>query len=226
MKNFRDLSYLGLKEGMLLRSDALGDLTKEDIDILKEHNLKTIIDIRGLGEQKKNPDIEIEDVNHLSMPLSMSREPGLVVINGLQLPDMLDCYKQLVEKDRRETYSKIFDLLLGNNNAILFHCSEGKDRTGVLMAVILSALGIDKELIYKDYLLTNESPLSYKEYAKTLPPEVCETFTKHFSANKEYLDAAFNEINNLYGSIDNFFKECCSLDENKLNLLKDKYLCR
>ena len=50
MRNLRDLSYVGLKPNMLIRSDALGELTKEDIALLRKHNIKTIIDIRGLNE--------------------------------------------------------------------------------------------------------------------------------------------------------------------------------
>ena len=94
----------------------------------------------------------------------------------------------------------------------------------MVTAVILTALGIDKEIIYQDYLLTNEKPLYYKKMALEMDPESREIFLEYFQAKKEYLDAAFDEINKIYGSFDNFLLETCLIDNNKLAILKDKYL--
>jgi len=106
----------------------------------------------------------------------------------------------------------------------LFHCSAGKDRTGVLTAVILKLLGIDQETIYQDYLLTNQNPLYYKKLALKMPPDIREVFLDFFQAKKEYLDSTFEEIEKIYGSFDAFLYECCGLNEEKINLLRDKYL--
>lgn len=224
MRNLRDLSYVGLKPNMLIRSDALGELSNEDIALLKKHNIKTIIDIRGLNEIESKPDQIVDGINYLHIPLTMSKEPKTKEIKGMQFLDMIDAYTQLVDIERKESYQKIFEVLLDNKDGILYHCSEGKDRTGTLTAVILLALGIDKEIIYKDYLETNNSPLSYKEFAKTLPEDIRELFIKEFGANKEYLDVIFNEIDKIYGSFDKFLLEVCNIDSNKRQLLKEKYL--
>ena len=224
MKNLRDLSYVGLKPNMLIRSDALGELSNEDIALLRKHNVKTIIDIRGLNEIESKPDQIVDGINYLYIPLTMTKEPKTKDIKGMQFLDMIDAYTQLVDIERKESYQKIFEVLLNNNEGILYHCSEGKDRTGTLTAIILLALGIDKEIIYQDYLETNNSPLSYKEFAKTLPEDVRELFIKEFSANKEYLDVIFNEIDKIYGNSDNFLLEVCNIDNNKRQLLKEKYL--
>ena len=209
---------------MLMRSDALGELSKEDLLLLKEHNVKTVIDIRGLNEVEAKPDQEVDGITNLSIPLSMTRPPKPKIIGEMEFLDMLDAYGQLVEIERKQSYQKIFELLLNGDGGILYHCSEGKDRTGTLTAVILTTLGIDKDIIYQDYLETNKSSLSYREFAKTLPERIRDIFIKEFSANKEYLDEVFNKIDELYGSFDNFLLEMCNIDDKKRQLLKEKYL--
>ena len=227
MRNFRDLSYLGLKEGMICRSDVLYNLSKKDKDFLKkEHNIKIVIDLRRKRERKRLKDSFIFGVKHYNLQLAKDGEIIMKEHMGMTLPDMAPFYKEIVGKEKKKTWTKIFKLLLKNNNkGILYHCSSGKDRTGILTAVILYALGYDKETIYKDYLLTNESPLYYKEHVpEALTEEQKKTWLDYFEARKEYLDISFDEIDKEFGSLDNFLKENCSLDEEKIKFLKQKYL--
>ena len=227
MRNFRDLSYLGLKEGMICRSDVLYQLSKEDKKFLKkEHNIRIVIDLRRKRERKRLKDSFIFGVRHYNLQLAKDGEIIMKEHMGMTLPDMTPFYKEIVGKEKKKTWTKIFKLLLKKNNkGILYHCSSGKDRTGILTAVILYALGFDKETIYKDYLLTNESPLYYKEHVPdTLNKEQKKSWLEYFEARKEYLDISFNEIDREFGSLDNFLLENCSLDEEKINRLKQKYL--
>ena len=229
MKNFREIRYQNMKPGLLFRSDVLYHLNPKEKALLRDNNIKVIIDLRGPDEVEHLKDTNIKAINFINLPLLPEKkedEPSpIVTIKHMTLPDMAFAYRQLVLKDRKDSWSKIFNVLLENNDgAILFHCSAGKDRTGVVTAVILTALGINKDIIYKDYLLTNEKPLYYKKMALEMDPESREIFLDYFQAKKEYLDAAFDEINKQYGSFNNFLAECCSLDEYKLDSLKDKYL--
>ena len=227
MRNFRDLSYLGLKEGMICRSDVLYQLSKEDKKFLKkEHNIRITIDLRRKEERHRLKDSFIFGTRHYALPLAADGEIKMVEHLGMTLPDMFSFYKEIVGKEKKPTWTKIFKLLLKNNNkGILYHCSSGKDRTGVLSAVILYVLGFDKETIYEDYLLTNESPLYYKEHVpETLTDEQKKAFLEYFEARREYLDTSFNEIDRVYGSMDNFLRETCALDEDKINKLRRKYL--
>ena len=227
MRNFRDLSYLGLKEGMICRSDVLYQLSKEEKKFLKkEHNIRITIDLRRKEERHRLKDSFIFGTRHYALPLAADGEIKMVELLGMNLPDMTSFYKEIVGREKKATWTKIFKLLLKNNKkGILYHCSSGKDRTGVLTAVILYALGFDKETIYNDYLLTNKSPLYYKEHVpETLNEEQRKAFLAYFEARREYLDISFEEINKVFGSIDNFLVENCSLNEEKIQKLKDKYL--
>lgn len=229
MKNFREIAFLNMKPGLLFRSDVLFHLNPKEKAILRDNNVKVVVDLRGKDEVEHLSDTNIKAINFINIPMLPEHkedEPSpIVTIKHMTLPDMAFAYRQLVWRDRSVAWSKIFDLLINNQSGgILFHCSAGKDRTGVVTAVILTALGIDKETIYNDYLLTNERPLYYKKMALEMDPESREIFLDYFQAKKEYLDASFDEINKIYGNFDNFLLECCLLDKNKLNILKDKYL--
>ena len=236
MRNFRELSYSNIKKGLLFRSEQLFNLPIEDQKLLKDtYKIKTVVDLRTIEECQMEKDIEIPGIKNINISVLGSskkddadkKETKVVVINGITLPDITDYYRQIVSKDNKESWIKIFNLLLDSDGGVLFHCSAGKDRTGVVIALILTMLGIDKETIYNDYLLTNVDPIiptPYLKFVETLDRETGEKFLDHFSAKKEYLDAAFDEINIEYGSIDNFFLEGCNLNELKMSLLKQKYL--
>ena len=232
MRNFRDLAYLGLKEGMLLRSGSLHRVYQRDIDMLEnEHNLKVVVDLRSTAECIKRKDRVLKGVRQLHIPLipetnGLAEQDPIINVGGLDLPDLKNCYRLLVVPNRKEAWTQIFALLLENNNdGILFHCSAGKDRTGLVIAVILTALGYDKKTIYDDYLLTNQSNLYHRKIARKIPDKKQrEIFKVYFEAHKEYLDASFEEIDKQYGSMNGFLKECCSLDETKIAFLKKKYL--
>ena len=214
---------------MLFRSDVLFHLNPKEKAILRDNNVKVVVDLRGKDEIEHLKDTNIKAINFINIPLLPEKkedEPSpIVTIKHMTLPDMSYAYRQLVMRDRKKAWTETFNLLLENNRgAILFHCSAGKDRTGVVTAVVLRALGIDKDIIYKDYLLTNEKPLYYKKMALEMDPESREIFLDYFQAKKEYLDAAFDQIDKEYGSFNNFLLECCSINKNKLSILKDKYL--
>lgn len=223
MRNFRDLSYLGLKEGMLLRSDVLYKLTRAEKRLLKkEHNLKAVVDLRRPKESKRLRDSWMFGVKRINLPLIEGKRSFKV--GDLELGDMPLYYRDMVIPSKKELWIKIFDTLLTNNKATLFHCSAGKDRTGVTIAIILYALGFDKKTIYQDYLLTNENPLFYKTIGEKMEEPNKTLFLENYKAREEYLDATFDEISKQYGTVDAFLKDMCNLDEGKIRLLREKFL--
>ena len=231
MKNFREICYENMKPGLLFRSDLLYNLNPKEKALLRDNNVKVVIDLRNADEVENLKDTNIKTIKFINNPILPESKEGegsplkTVTVKHMTLPDMDNAYRELVKRDRKAAWSNIFNILLNNNEGgILFHCSAGKDRTGVVTAVILTALGIDKEIIYQDYLLTNGKPLYYKKMALQMDPESREIFLDYFQAKKEYLDASFDEINKIYGSFDKFLLECCLIDNSKLVILKDKYL--
>ena len=232
MRNFREVSYNIIKNKLIYRSAALSSLTDEEKGFLvKECNIKTIIDLRSFEEHENEKDVEIEGIKNISIPLlsDEDKENKPVEVAGMTLPDMVDIYAKLVDLNKRGAWSKIFETLLNSEDGILFHCASGKDRTGVVIAIILKALGASDDIIYKEYLLTNEQlPVegSFRDFVMSLPEEQRKAFLDHFSAKKEYLDAVFNNLEEIYGSINIFLKAACSLNEEQIQQFKDKYMER
>ena len=211
MKNFREIAYKNMNKGMLFRSDLLFHFNPKEKGLLKQNNVKVVIDLRNKEELEQLPDTNIKAITFINNPLLSDtnavnqQPPKTVTIKSLTLPDMPAAYREIVMSNKKQAWTNIFNILLENKEGgILFHCSAGKDRTGIVTAVILSALGIDKETIYQDYLLTNEKPLYYKKLALQMDPESREIFLDYFQAKVEYLDAAFDQINQEYGSVKEF----------------------
>ncbi len=221
MKNFREVNYANIKDRLLFRSEALNSLSIEEQELLINSGVTTIVDLRGVDERAAREDTIIKGIKNVSIPLSVIDDARQITYRGLQLPDLKECYQQLVSLNLKEAWSNIFETLL-NDDGVLFHCSQGKDRTGVVIAVILNALGIDKEIIFKDYLLTNERPVFFGN--QDLPKEVQEILADYFSAKKEYLQSAFDYIKEQYGRIEEFLKKCCSLDNQKIAAFRNKFL--
>tara|TARA_A100001388_G_C28608186_1_gene421511 strand:- start:280 stop:765 length:486 start_codon:yes stop_codon:yes gene_type:complete len=135
--------------------------------------------------------------------------------------------------DHMDVYSKFLDLLLNTSGGFLFHCSAGKDRTGIGGALILYALGVEKKVILEDYLLSNKSiellartrtRLQENEIGKNLPAETLESIVRIFSGVEPiYLNNAFKEIEKVYGNLDNYMSEL-GFGESKIAMLREKLL--
>ena len=227
MNNFRDFGYKNIKKGMLFRGSELSEISEEDKNLLFIRNdIKVVIDLRSTQEVEDKKDITFPGVKIFNIPLLTIEEMSDTVQD--QFPNVLSCYKNAVSKGKKNVWSTIFKVLLENENgAVMFHCTQGKDRTGIVVAIVLYALGIDKDTIYQDYLLTNKyvsMPDEYRSYLEMMPSETAKLFKGLFFVDKDFLKESFLEIDRQYGSIDKFFKECCSLDKNDLLLLKSKYL--
>lgn len=238
--NIRDICYGNIKEKCLIRSSALTDLTEDDIRILtKTYHLKTIIDLRT-PEERTVPDTEMEGVKYIPISLLEAATQGITHEMTLEekmafykenLPDLADLYKVMVYPNTKPQWQQIFEIFLNQEDgAVLWHCAEGKDRCGLVSVMIEYALGVDWNTIVKDYLMTNDTAegrarMMYElvlDYEGDL--EKAERTYAEYIAKEEYLNGAVDYINETYGSIDNFLKEVCGVDEEKREVLKKKYL--
>jgi protein-tyrosine phosphatase len=123
----------------------------------------------------------------------------------------------------------MFDQLLSleSDKALMFHCTAGKDRTGVGAALILYALDVNEETIMSDYELTNE-------FRKALNEQTVKMMTTQglpegsarsmMAANPEYLKSAFASIASKFGSVDKFLENEIGLTQDKKEELKRKFL--
>jgi len=164
--NLRTISYPPfLKPNLIFRSGALGYLTASSLLELKtEYDIRIIYDLRSANERAKSPSPEIEGVETIWIPADAG-ELGKEVFRDVRPGDFvgdggregyLKMYGNILET-HTEVFRAVF-LVLRNggleDGGVLFHCTAGKDRTGVLSALIISLIGVPKEIIAEDYAMT------------------------------------------------------------------------
>ena len=244
-----------VKWGQIFRADALNKLTDKDITLLEAMKLKTIVDFRSPKEIVDNEDKAIKDTVYFNLNPKAevaqlaSASPAndkqkidklLSIANSDQgeryfldhIDDMAKQMRKLVSDPVAiSQYQKLMELLLADDGApLVYHCRGGKDRTGVATMFILLALGVSKDQIYSDYILTN----TYKEVRNEMRMDEYRNLTDNQNildylrnlllAKEEYLDAAFDEMIKVSGSSDNYLRQVLMIDDDKLTTLRNRYL--
>ncbi len=173
--NFRDLGgYPGLdgrltRWGRLFRSDALHELTAADVARLRELGLRTVIDLRTereLARSGRGP-LEPEDVafHHLAVVKEGVRIDGTtdgaadgeaVAAPAPAGDDLAERYLWYLDVGGDAIARALTLFGAGERYPLVFHCAAGKDRTGVLAALVLELLGVDRDAIVTDYVITGE----------------------------------------------------------------------
>lgn len=156
---------------------------------------------------------------------------NLVLSMGDVREGMESVYTNLVTSEHSlEYFRQFFDILLADGEgAVLWHCTSGKDRTGVASALVLSALGVDRQTIVEDFMLTNEylaekidrAVVSAKE--ETSDVDILEGVRILNGVDRSYIEATFEAIEQ-YGPLDSFLEEQLGLTEEKVQALRDKFL--
>ncbi len=166
-----------IKSGLLLRTAALANATSQDITRLQDvYHLAVVVDLRMTLEVQSAPDPVIPNATYLHLKIIDENVYQKAIDDaqkhGLDLSNKLDLLKAAIKsgilndqmyvnflsgKQGKDSYSVMFRELLAlpEGRALLFHCTQGKDRTGCAAMLILSALGVDENTIMDDFMLTN-----------------------------------------------------------------------
>lgn len=251
--NTRDLGGLKttdgrvISRGRLLRSGALGQLTEQDIAMLQSIPLRTVVDFRSEREISEKPDISIPGAQQIHCPIlpqltGVTRELGddgipayfrMALQIGMEANTwMAGLYLPLVESEYSQThYRNFFGILLDHTEgALLYHCTIGKDRVGVGTMLLLSALGVDRDSIMEDYLLTTpyteENRRAVCREAKAYIDDPAAQFALEAfeSARESYLNAAFQSIDRNYGSVDAYLSDVLGIKSKEREILRSLYL--
>ena len=228
-----------IKPQRLLRGAQLGHLTTADIQKLtKEEHLDQIVDFRTESEVAQLPDPEIKEVSYLHDPImkdtgqSTSMQDFMANLSQLENPEsyLIQANQQFVtDPFARKGYRQFFDTLLANETgATLWHCTASKDRAGFGTALVLSALGVPKETVVKDYLLSND--FREEENQKTLAQmkgadeKAREAMRALLEVRPSYIEAAFEQMEQDYGSVEGYLTKGLGLSQQDLQQLKKLYL--
>jgi len=163
--NFRDLGGLPTHDGgttragVMFRSDALHHLVPGDVELLVELGMRTVIDLRSAVELERTGrgPLEDTDMQWLHAPLSHGdAAAGRVLPPALAEGDLGRHYVDSLA-ERTETLAEVIEHLASPENLpAVFHCTAGKDRTGMVAALVLSLVGVPDDVIVHDYTLTDD----------------------------------------------------------------------
>ncbi|MCK0470232.1 tyrosine-protein phosphatase [Halalkalibacter sp. APA_J-10(15)] len=244
--NFRDLGGYEttdgrkVKWGKVFRSGNLSMLDEQDMRQVQQLGVTAICDLRAEDELERFPTPLMEFIQSYHVPVipnngdeEYRQALDLTEEFVARLSKPGDVLTQLNEKMTVYTtaYRKVFDVLLEEEGAVLFHCMAGKDRTGVMAALILSVLNVPRDIIVEDYLYTNRSSDRLKkslashdhEHIKVLDAKVVEAMLE---ARMEYIEAFFTKIDRDYGNVYNYMAKAIGLSEAEIQLLHEKLLER
>lgn len=228
--NFRDLGGIMTTEGRyvkwgkLFRSDDLSQLSDKDLNYLTGISLISIVDFRTESEKKSADDRKPSSVKEMyaySITAgNLSNIEELFQMTEAEATQfMIDMNQELVSDPAAiKQFKEMFALLQNEEHVpLVFHCSAGKDRTGMAATLILYALGVDEETIRAEYLLSNQY-LSDK-YA----PLIAEHSNAEpvFVVKEEYLQAGIDLIKEQHSSVEEFLTDSLNVNIPKF---RDIYL--
>jgi protein-tyrosine phosphatase len=166
--NVRDLGGLPTgdgrvtKHGVFLRGDTLCDLTDDGRRSLLEDGVRTIVDLRSADEieREPNPFATIDGVRYEHRPLN---DPGVTSRISV-IEDSTERYRVMLDANGQRI-AAIMDIIATSPRAVLFHCFAGRDRTGIIAAILLRLAGVPDDLIVQDYAVSDERLVTrYEEW--------------------------------------------------------------
>ncbi|WP_376740456.1 tyrosine-protein phosphatase [Listeria booriae] len=225
--NFRDLGgYVNtagktVKWGKLYRSSLLTNITEKDKDTLEKLGVSWICDLRSTSEIAAKPTPALAHIKNRHIPIGTAKNES-TESQKIDIPDDHRVYEPLMGESYRvfvqskDGFREIFnDIIEKEEVPFLFHCTAGKDRTGVLGALLLKLLDVPENTILADYELTNQ-------YADNILGEMqglvnafsnsekkidLENFRPMAEARPAYLEIAFDEMQKEYGSVDAYLEK-------------------
>jgi protein-tyrosine phosphatase len=238
--NFRDLGGYRtadgrtVKWGLLYRSGEMHDLTRADYAYLQKLGIRTVCDFRDTRERATEP--TLWPAGHSPKVLS---DDYALDMSSLRLPGdpagwthdqvvtaMTATYPKLLDQFRGQ-YRRMFAELLAGDVPLAFHCTAGKDRTGVAAALLLTALGVPRATIIDDYLLSNQHmapmPAHPTGFWAKLSPEAARTFA---GVDRRYIDAVFAVTDRHPGGTMGYLKDELGLGAPEIARLRALYLTK
>lgn len=235
-----------IKDNLLLRTAKISELSKEDSTLLcDKYRVQCIYDFRGKEESLSALDVIPGKARYLSLALSFTGEESgtdTQFENEEQMIGMLLQYADhpsvqamctsmydviFFEESSQEVYRRFFADLLTvepEDGAVLWHCTQGKDRAGSASAMLLAALGADRELIMADFILSKDyyDPIAVK--IKTETESQKKVINTLISANPVVFEATLDKVDGKYGSLRNYLTECIGVTPEMMDVLRNRFL--
>ena len=235
--NFRDLGGyetedgMKIKRGLIYRSDNLSHLSEGDLKKINQIGIKTVCDFRSEIELDEFPSLfsekTIPALKHIPIKTLGTKDLRELStrddVTGEVMAQEMQHHYVLYVHQHKNKYRDFINLIAFGEIPLVFHCFAGKDRTGFGALLYLGLLGVKKEIIIEDYLLTNKffkGPIVNEDWRDTSS----EKLKPLFEARVDYINAAFSEIFLLHNSIEDFVIKELEINSKTLDLLKKRIL--
>ncbi|MEY3362647.1 MAG: hypothetical protein RLZZ538_190 [Actinomycetota bacterium] len=218
--NFRDLGGYPTADGRhtrwrtLFRADGLYRLTPEDARIVTNLGVRTVVDLRTSNEVSERGTFPVKDhaVAYHHLPIIDA------TWGETQTPEFDDAvdflvwaYREMLEEAAPRFADAINLLSQQSVLPAVFHCAAGKDRTGILAALVLGVLGVNEAIIAADYGLTQAATKRLRAWARQHQPELANLYDKmpprFTAADPRAMAVILNDIVGRHGSILNYVRE-------------------
>ncbi|WP_373300149.1 tyrosine-protein phosphatase, partial [Lentilactobacillus fungorum] len=234
--NVRDLGGYQTQSGKLvkphrlLRSARLNHLTDHDVKVLiARYHVGIDFDLRRPEEISEMPDRSLPNVTYINDPVDTDRSFHYPI----SIKNNRKHYRTYISNPQaRKAYHHLLMTLLTlpTDQAILWHCASGKDRTGLGAALILYVLGVDGHTILKDYVASNEFLRSHNQKRIEALRQAGASIEEIHQAkidggvDRSYLESAFDEINKEFGSLAAFITHGLRITVDQQAQLRNMYL--
>ena len=211
--NFRDLGGYPNRRGQtvrwrrLFRSDALQDIPPDAAPFVTgELAVKLVVDLRNTDEAQRDGRGPLPDMGAQYRHFPLLEERGFPPFTGGDVVERLSTtYQWLVHNSGPRVAAAVNAIAAADGRPAVFHCSAGKDRTGLLAALILEVLGVDPETIKSDYLLTNQAVDGILRRIKAMQPKASPT-TQSLAAQPIAFQRFHDTLHHEYGSAESYLQ--------------------
>lgn len=237
-----------IKHGKLIRSGKLYKLPQKTVDALKDYGVCTVIDLRIFTEKEEAPDTLWEGVDYRHLPVLCTATPGItreksmrrtMALESKRIKKefgsadnyMTEMYRSILQNEEpQQQLKETLRLIIENEGCILWHCSGGKDRAGVVAMLVESLLGVSEEVIIADYVASlrfQRLKFFWNKVGLVIAP--CSIRMKKIlygmmAAKPHYLVNAMHCVSEKYGSVTLYCKQVLGVTDEDIQIMKSKYL--
>ncbi len=215
--NVRDLGGLPLAGGgvtaygVVYRSDTLQEWTPADTDAWRSRGLGLVVDLRTpleAEQEGRGPLVDAGEVRYLNAPLlpdeAVLRADSELVVHDDSRGARVGRYLSYLSGDGGANLVRAVEAIAASEEPALFHCAAGKDRTGVLAAVLLEVAGVERQAVVDDYALTTTRLDGIKERLGRLPSyarDMADRDPSHHLAEPGTMQGLLEAIDERHGGV-------------------------
>jgi len=217
--NVRDLGGLPVEGGgtvrhrTLVRADSLTRLDEAGLRALDAYGVARVIDLRAEAEAAS-------PAHPYAGAPSYRNEPWLDVSLDADAT-LVDFYLGSLDRNTARIASVVRSFVDAPAGAVVVHCAAGKDRTGIVVALLLLVAGVPRESVVDDYVLS-ESEQEIERLLAGLDPEIRERAEAFSRSRPETIGTALEHLDATYGGVRAYLRDTCGLSENELTAVRTR----